>query len=203
MGLTSLSWSLRGCLRYPDRHWPDMDCLSRRLHVHPHAAHGWGKAQAFLFPLGEKHIFCVFLMIAIPLSYAAEQSCPGAAGFEPASHHFIMNKSRLTAYPAPGARAPAGAGAGSLPNGMPGLMSACLPFNNSNGLKPFDRNHQILLAVHDLFYILVGKAALFRHVRLTFLPQDDALFLQIQYDLLTGKCRHGLLQLCGHGKRES
>ena len=46
-----------------------MDCLSRRLHVHPHAARGWGKAQAFLFPLGEKHIFCVFLMIAIPVSY--------------------------------------------------------------------------------------------------------------------------------------
>ena len=67
------AWSLGGCLRYPDRHWPDMDCRSRRLHVHPHAAHGRGKDQAFLFPLGEKHVFCVFLMIAIPLSYMLSQ----------------------------------------------------------------------------------------------------------------------------------
>ena len=154
-----------------------MDCRSRRLHVHPHAAHGWGKAQAFLFPLGEKHVFCVFLMIAIPLSYAAEPFCPGAAGFEPASHHSIMNKSRLTAYPAPGARAPAGAGAGSLPNGMPCLISACLPFNNSNGLKPPDRNHQILLVIHNLLDVLIGKPALLRHVSLSLLTQNHTLFL--------------------------
>ena len=93
------AWSLGGCLRYPDRHWPDMDCRSRRLHVHPHAAHGRGKDQAFLFPLGEKHVFCVFLMIAIPLSYMSSNM----VGFEPTTNHYLGPDHRYTARQTPAA----------------------------------------------------------------------------------------------------